>query len=140
MRTLVVFFLLFLPISTIAGEVGFFEITVRNQAQAQVFYAEALGWKFQDIGAKDFTLVTNAGIKGALLSTTDKIGRGSSVKLFFKSRNLSSDLAKIKKAGGAVEIEPTEEGSSWIAEFKDPDGNWIGLICENGDACNSKSH
>jgi len=122
-----------------AGELGFFEIIVRNQKQTQSFYSNTLGWKFQDMGAKDFALISNAGAKGALLSTTEKMNHGSSVKIFFKSQNLSDDLAKIRKAGGSVEIEPTDTGGgTWIAEFKDPDGNWIGLICEGNDLCAQK--
>lgn len=136
--------LLFLFISTLsfqasAGEVGFLELIVRDQRQAQDFYSQALGWKFQDVGAKDFFLITNAGIKGALLSTAEDIKRGSSVKIFFKSQQLAADLARIKKAGGSIEIEPRDVGDSWIAEFRDPAGNWLGLICDKTNACVAKT-
>jgi len=121
-----------------ASELGFFELIVKDQKRAQTFYSRVLGWKFQDAGSKDFVLVTNAGIDGALLSTGQTIKRGESVKMFFKSTNLAVDLEKVAKEGGREQISPTETGGdTWIAEFTDPDGNWIGLICKKPNSCTS---
>lgn len=112
----------------------FFEIIVSNQKQAMAFYSTALGWKFQDVGSPNFVLVTNAGVNGALLTASSEIVRGESVKIFFKSNQLEESLTKIKGAGGTIKLQPTDVGDgTWLAEFGDPDGNIIGLMCEGSN-------
>lgn len=116
-------------LSAAASHLSFFEIVVGNRQKAERFYSQALGWKFRDVGSKEFIFITNAGTEGGLLATSTKVERGASVKLFFQSADLTQSLAKVKKAGGTVILEPMSLGDGrWIAEFKDPDGNSIGLM------------
>lgn len=111
----------------------FFELTVTDLARAKTFYGHVFGWTFSDSPSPEFVSVQGAGIPGGILRDPDKKAGGGDVKIFFAVQDISATLDHAKQLGaevllGETRVSPTRT----LAEFRDPDGNVIGVMHEVG--------
>lgn len=104
--------------------IDYIEFTVRDMAEAQSFFAAALGWTFTDYGP------TYAGIQGegremGGITVGQPAAGGPLVVLY--SDDLEATMAAIREAGGAIVKEPFGFPGGRRFHFTDPTGNELAV-------------
>ncbi len=108
-----------------------FEIPADDVQRAKTFYSKVFGWKISDPWKMDYFMVETkkdgeSGINGGLM--TRKMP-GQPFMNYVGVANIDKALEKITASGGVLAMPKTEigQGMGWIAAFKDPEGNLMGL-------------
>lgn len=111
------------------------DVASANRERAKRFYGDVFGWSFEDygegmgyIGVK----TSENGIESGIGALAEATGVGppppSGVVPYILATDIDATLADIQKAGGQVVIPRTDVfGFGEFAQFRDPDGNLIGL-------------
>jgi uncharacterized protein len=121
-----------------SGRVVHFEIPFENGDRARDFYRETFGWTLQDIPEMSYTMV-NSGptsdqgvpnepgfINGGMLKRDQSPTTGT--VLVIDVASIDSALKQIERLGGATVVSKEPVGDmGFVAYFKDPEGNVVGL-------------
>jgi predicted enzyme related to lactoylglutathione lyase len=112
-----------------AHPVTWFQISGREHEPLADFYAQVFAWKLSPSpGGPPMSMVAaeERGINGGIAASQDG---NPSVTVYVDVDDIAQHLARIEGAGGQVAMPPMElpQGMGWIAGFKDPAGNWVGL-------------
>ena len=106
-----------------------FEIRGRDAARLQEFYRELFGWQIDTNNPMGYGFVApgaggpEAGVGGGI--TAGEPG----VSIFVQVVSLVDTLAKAESMGGQTVMQPFDvSGGPTVAQFRDPDGNIIGLV------------
>jgi predicted enzyme related to lactoylglutathione lyase len=111
----------------------FMEIPAVDVHQSADFYEKVFGWniRHRETARPSFDDATG-NVSGAWV-TGLKVGGEPGLMTYIWVDSVDATLAKVKANGGAV-VEETHQDSpdsnSWIARFRDPAGNVIGLYQE----------
>lgn len=111
----------------VSNAVVHWEITGRDGASLQAFYAGAFGWKVDAHNPMNYGLVeaNGRGIGGGISGAPQPHG----VMIYIEVDDLDATLAAIERLGGKTVTPPTEiPGMVTFAQFSDPEGNLIGLV------------
>ena len=111
-----------------ADHVGWFEILGKDGGKTQKFYSDLFGWQVDANNPMSYGMVqgSDGGIGGGLAASQD--GKPL-VTVYVNVDNLQATLDKAKNLGGQVVMPPMDvPGGPSIAQFKDPDGNVIGIM------------
>jgi predicted enzyme related to lactoylglutathione lyase len=111
-----------------------FEIPADDVERAKAFYEKSFGWKIKPFpmppGQEYWGVTTfkkgEAGINGGLLK---RAMPGQAFTNYLSVKSIDTALQTVQANGGSV-ILPKQEipgGMGWIAVFKDPEGNGLGL-------------
>ena len=105
------------------------EIPVADVLESAAFYERVFGWDTRDRDTKRPGFVDPAAdLAGTWVSESAE--RGNEEVLFdLRVDDIEETMARVWTHGGEV-VEPPEldaEGGQWIAAFRDPAGNLIGL-------------
>jgi predicted enzyme related to lactoylglutathione lyase len=112
-----------------AHVIDYVELAVADLERAKSFYAEALGWTFNDYGPE------YAGIQdprqpgeefGGLFQKTPS-SRGDGVLALARTDDAEAALASVLAAGGRVVEELQEYPGGRRFTFADPSGNVLGV-------------
>lgn len=107
------------------------ELTVTDLARAKTFYGHIFGWTFSDSPSPDFVSIKGAGVPGGILRDLNKKAVAGDVKIFFAVEDISATLERAKQLGAEVLLGETRVSPArTLAEFRDPDGNVIGIMHE----------
>lgn len=110
-----------------------FEIGVSDPERAERFYGNLFGWGMQE-GPGGYRLVFtdgDVGIGGGLMPTLEDMP--TYVTIYVDVEDLEATLVRAEKLGGKTQVEPMPiEGVGRFAMFTDPDGNFIGVLAEEG--------
>jgi predicted enzyme related to lactoylglutathione lyase len=126
-----------------SNKVLHFDIFADDPKRAERFYSEALGWKFEKWdGPMEYWMITagsesEKGINGGMSKREGEWAKkGASIgAVTIGTDDLDVALEKIKNAGGKVVMEKAAiAGVGWMANFKDPEGNVLGIMQEDPDA------
>ena len=115
--------------SSMPHAIDYVELAVDDLGQAKAFYANALGWAFNDYGAE------YAGIKDPAdpdhefggLSPHTPSGRGDGVVALARTDDADAALASVLAAGGRIVVELHEYPGGRRFMFADPWGNVLGV-------------
>jgi uncharacterized protein len=117
-----------------------FEIHATDPEKLIPFYAELFGWKFTKwSGPWDYWLITTgpnseSGINGGLHNRFDPV-EGTGVIAFVCTVEVADIDQKLEKAtslGARITVPKREiPGVGWMAYFRDPDQNMVGLLQPN---------
>ncbi len=108
--------------------VGWFEILGKDAAKAQKFYRDLFGWPVDANNPMNYGMVQGDDhpVGGGIGGSMD--GK-SQVTVYVSVDDLQATLDKAKSMGGEIVMPPNDvPGGPSIAQFKDPDGNVIGLM------------
>jgi uncharacterized protein len=109
------------------GRLSYIQIPATNVRTSATFYANVFGWKVRG-GGEDHLAFTDA--------TGDMIGawvtggvssREPGVLPYIYVHGLDAILERITASGGELAKAPYPEGDLWVATFRDPGGNVIGI-------------
>jgi uncharacterized protein len=106
-----------------------------DRDRAKRFYGEVFGWSFEDYG-EDMAYVgvktSENGIESGIGGLAEATGVGpaapNGIVPYILAPDIDATLAAVEKAGGAIVVPRTDVfGLGEFAQFRDPDGNLIGL-------------
>jgi hypothetical protein len=112
-----------------APVIDYSELAVDDLDRAKAFYAEALGWAFNDYG-HDYAGIkdpANPGQEFGGLSHREPETRGEGVLALMRTDDADSTLVRVLAAGGRVRAEMHDYPGGRRFTFADPFGNVLGV-------------
>ncbi len=113
----------------------YFEIPVSDMSRATAFYHDVFGYDFvyENIHGNDMAMLPfyddASGITGALAKGNIYKPSLQGVLIYLHTENIDQTLAKVIAHGGKTLFPKTLSGAyGYVAEFKDSEGNRIGLF------------
>ena len=106
-----------------------FEIRGRDAARLQDFYRQLFGWEIKADNPMGYGFVSpgiggpEAGVGGGIT------GGDPGVSIYVQVLSLVDTLAKAEAMGGQAVMQPFDvPGGPTVAQFRDPEGNLVGLV------------
>jgi predicted enzyme related to lactoylglutathione lyase len=109
------------------GRLSYIQIPATNVQASGDFYAGVFGWEVGS-GGKDHLSFSDAarGMIGAWV-TERASSPHSGVLPYIYVHGIDAVIERIKTRGGEIIKPPYAEGDLWVATFRDPGGNVIGI-------------
>jgi uncharacterized protein len=105
--------------------IDYIEFTVSDMAEAQRFYAEAFGWRFNDYGP-DYAGIRRGDGEAGGFSVGAPVASGGPLVILY-SDDLDDSLARVSAAGGVITHEPFDFPGGRRFHFRDPSGNELAV-------------
>jgi len=108
------------------GGLSYLEIPAVDARQSATFYEKILGWKLHGNGGQ----AKFADLTGHLIGrwvTGRAIAREPGLLPYIYVDHIDDVVNRVVANGGEVIKRPYPEGNLWVAMFRDPAGNVIGL-------------
>lgn len=106
--------------------INYIEIYVTDMAEAQRFYATALGWTFTDYGPGYAGIMKPDGGEYGGLEVVEEVTQGGPLVILY-SKELEASLTSVKAAGGVITKEPFDFPGGRRFQFHDPAGNELAI-------------
>lgn len=103
------------------------EIHATDPARQRAFFSDLFGWPIDANNPQNYGMVPAAGadsIGGGISGTTDT----ARVTFYVEVPDINAALAKAEGLGAATVMPRMDIGMVILAQFRDPEGNVIGLI------------
>ena len=109
------------------GGLSYLHIPATDVQQSAAFYERVFGWQVhrRDNGRASFSDAT--GHIGGAWVTDQAISREPGLLPYIYVNRIDDTLKQVVEQGGEVVNAPYPEGNLWVATFRDPAGNVIGL-------------
>lgn len=105
------------------------EITGKNGAKLQEFYARLFDWQINADNPYQYGVVDTQSVRGINGGIATANEPNSRVTIYVQVADLQATLDQAESLGGKTLMPPTEiPGAVTMALFSDPDGNVTGLI------------
>ena len=110
------------------GKVAYMHIPATDVARSGQFYAGVFGWTLHDRGSATRLAFTDASgeMIGAFVTDVEP-SRDSGVLPYVYVEHIDDVVEKIEARGGEIVRSVYAEGDLWVATFRDPAGNIIGI-------------
>jgi predicted enzyme related to lactoylglutathione lyase len=108
------------------GKLSYIQIPARDAEESAAFYEACFGWEIR--GTPEHRTFTDA--SGELIGawmTEREISSEPGILPYVSVNGVDAALERIKDNGGAVVRAPYPEGDLWVATFRDPAGNLLGI-------------
>lgn len=114
-------------------------LTVSNVEQALSFYRDAVGLTFLFSAGPNLAFLDIGGVRLMLAPPEGDFKAGASSVIYFKVADIEAAHAEMTSRGVKFGSEPhfiapMPDHDLWLAEFRDPDGNVLALMCEKPKA------
>jgi uncharacterized protein len=109
------------------GGLSYLEIPAVNPRQSAVFYEKVLGWNLRERNTDDPRFDNGTGHLIGRWVTGRPISRESGLLPYIYVNHIDDAVERIAAHGGEVIKPPCAEGDTWVAPFRDPAGNVLGL-------------
>ncbi len=109
------------------GRLSYIQIPATNVQESGKFYASIFGWEIRG-GRDDQLSFTDA--TGDLIAawvTGRVLSREPGVLPYIYVHGIDAILERIRASGGEIIRPPYAEGDVWVATFRDPAGNVMGI-------------
>ena len=106
------------------------EIQATNAGHQRAFYSDLFGWPIDANNPQNYGMVGAAGdgaIGGGIGAAPEGDGK-SYVTFYVEVPDIDAYLSKAESLGAATVMSRTDIGMVVLAQFRDPEGNIIGLI------------
>ncbi|HEU4674166.1 MAG TPA: VOC family protein [Candidatus Limnocylindrales bacterium] len=112
-----------------ANVIDYVELAVDDLEEAKAFYAEALGWSFNDYGGEYVGIQDprNPGQEFGGLNPVTPSARGEGVLALARTDDADAALAAVQAAGGRIVVGLQEYPGGRRFRFADPWGNVLGV-------------
>ena len=108
------------------GGVTYLRIPAPDPARLAGFYRCAFGWDIRgDPGEPSFT--DGGGHLIGHFQPDLPVGGDAGVRPYIYTDRIDDSLALVTAQGGTVTVPPFAEGDLWVALFRDPAGNIVGV-------------
>ncbi|CAN5473011.1 hypothetical protein BH10BAC5_BH10BAC5_12630 [soil metagenome] len=119
------------------NRISHFELPSNDPGKLKEFYSKVFGWNYQQWGNEEYFLTqtgdkSEPGIEGAIMK---KKHPDQPVVVSMNVENLDKSIEDVNANGGEIVVPkmaiPT---MGYLAYFKDPDGNILGMMQVDADA------
>jgi uncharacterized protein len=108
------------------GGVSYLRVPAREPRRSAAFYEAVFGWRV-DADRDDPSFQDGTGhVIGHFMADLPVAGDAGVLPYVFVER-IDTTLEEVVAQGGEVVAEPYPEGDLWVATFRDPAGNVIGV-------------
>jgi uncharacterized protein len=109
------------------GGLSYLHIPAVNVHQSAAFYEQVFGWKIhgRDTGHPGFD--DGTGHVGGAWVTDQAISREPGLLPYIYVDHIDDTIEQVEARGGEIVKAPSPEGNLWVATFRDPAGNVLGL-------------
>ncbi|HEV3444390.1 MAG TPA: VOC family protein [Gemmataceae bacterium] len=109
------------------GGLSYLEIPAVNARQSAAFYEKVLGWNLRGRDSDDPRFDDATGYLIGRWVTGRVISQEPGLLAYIYVDRIDDAVQRVAAHGGEVVKAPYAEGDLWVATFRDPAGNVIGL-------------
>ena len=109
------------------GKLSYMQIPALDTKQSAAFYEKVFGWALRGGSADHFSFSDATGELIGAFVTGRAIGDEPGVLPYVYVRAIDDTVSAITANGGEIVREPYAEGDLWVATFRDPAGNVMGV-------------
>lgn len=110
-----------------AGKLSYIQIPATDVEKTSAFYAEVFGWTLRGGKGHHRSFTDTSGVLIGAFVTERAISREPGILPYIYVESVDGALEQIVTHGGEVVTAPYPEGPLWVARFRDPSGNVIGI-------------
>jgi methylmalonyl-CoA/ethylmalonyl-CoA epimerase len=116
------------------GRIGQIAVTITDLNRAVEFYRDTLGMRLLFQAPPNLAFFDCGGIR-LMLAPAEKPGENLSSVIYYKVDDIQQAFESLSSRGVAFESKPhliakMPDHDLWMAFFRDPDRNLLGLMCE----------
>lgn len=108
------------------GDVTYLRLPAPDPAASAAFYASVFGWQTEVYGAQARFADATGSVIGHFMSDLPAAGEAG-VRPYVYVDAIDQAIERIRSAGGELVDELYPEGELWVATFRDPAGNVVGV-------------
>ena len=112
---------------SIAGKLSYVQIPATDVEKTATFYADVFGWTLRGGGSRHRSFTDTSGALIGAFVLDRAISREPGILPYIYVESIDGALEQIAAHGGEVVTAPYAEGPLWVARFRDPSGNAIGV-------------
>jgi len=109
------------------GRLAYLKIPATNVQDSAAFYGTNFGWQISGEGTEHLSFADATGEMIGAWVTDLAISVTPGVLAFIYVHGIDAALERIAASGGEVIKPPYPEGDLWVATFRDPAGNVLGI-------------
>jgi predicted enzyme related to lactoylglutathione lyase len=113
------------------GRLSYIQIPAASVRESGAFYASVFGWEIRGGSDNHLSFTDATGDMIGAWVTGRTASREPGVLPYIYVHGIDAAIDRIKANGGDVVKPPYDEGGLWVATFRDPAGNVLG-IWQNG--------
>ena len=106
--------------------ISYLRIPAKDPQQTAVFYESVFGWTV-DENRPDPSFEDGSGHVIGHFMADHAVAGEAGVRPYIYVERIDDTLEKVSAHGGAVMAAPYPEGDLWVATFRDPAGNILGV-------------
>jgi len=110
-----------------AGGISYLRIPAQDRRSAAAFYHDVFGWEV-GLDRDDPSFEDGTGhVIGHFVSDLQVAGEEAGPRPYVYVERVDETLGKVISQGGQMVAAPYPEGDLWVATFRDPAGNVLGI-------------
>ena len=109
------------------GGISYLHLPAIDVRQSAIFYEQVFGWKVHGLDTNHPSFDDGSGYVSGAWVTDQAISREPGLLPYIYVNHIDDIIKQIETLGGEVIKAPYPEGNLWVATFRDPAGNVIGL-------------
>ncbi len=109
------------------GGLSYLHMPTVDVHQSAAFYEQVFGWKIRGRDTDHPSFADGTGHVSGAWVTDQAISREPGLLPYIYVDRIDDTLEQVEALGGEVVKAPYPEGNLWVATFRDPAGNVIGL-------------
>jgi predicted enzyme related to lactoylglutathione lyase len=109
------------------GRLSYIQLPAASVQESAAFYANVFGWEVRGGGRSHRSFTDATGDMIGAFVTGRMVSSDAGVLPYIYVHGVDAALERIVAAGGEVVRSPYPEGELWVATFRDPAGNVIGI-------------
>ena len=109
-----------------AGGISYLRIPAPDASRASAFYRSVFGWNVRGDAAEPSFDDATGHVIGHFMPDLPVAGEAG-IRPYIYVESLDATLEAVIAKGGQVDGPPYPEGDLWVATFRDPSGNVLGV-------------
>lgn len=109
------------------GKISYIRIPAEDAAIAAGFYRDVFAWAINDDNPHHRSFADASGDLIGAFVTNRAVSSTPGVLPYVYVEGIDAVIGKITERGGEIVEQPYAEGGLWVATFRDPAGNVMGL-------------
>jgi uncharacterized protein len=109
------------------GRLSYIQIPAANVGESASFYAAVFGWVIRGGGDAHLSFTDTTGDMIGAWVTGRTPSREPGVLPYIYVHGVDAALERVTASGGEIVRPPYPEGDLWVATFRDPAGNVVGI-------------
>ena len=109
------------------GGLSYLHLPAVDVHQSAAFYEQVFGWKIRERETDHPAFADGTGHVSGAWVTDQAISREPGLLPYIYVDHIDDTIKQVEALGGEIVMAPYPEGNLWVATFRDPAGNVLGL-------------